>query len=59
MHMVIVAQLAERWLVVPDVAGSNPVVHPKGEMYVVEQEVLHVQEAQAHEECAYVLGMFR
>ncbi len=27
--MVVVAQLAERWLVVPDVAGSSPVFHPK------------------------------
>ncbi len=26
--MVGVAQLVERWLVVPDVAGSSPVVHP-------------------------------
>jgi hypothetical protein len=26
--MVGVAQLAERWLVEPDVAGSSPVVHP-------------------------------
>lgn|GEM_PF-3510687 len=24
-----VAQLAERWLVEPEVAGSSPVVHPK------------------------------
>ena len=28
--MVGVAQLVERWLVEPDVAGSSPVVHPKG-----------------------------
>ena len=28
MNMVGVAQLAERWLVEPDVAGSSPVVHP-------------------------------
>ncbi len=27
--MVVVAQLVERWLVVPDVAGSSPVIHPK------------------------------
>ena len=27
-HMVVVAQLVERWLVVPDVAGSSPVIHP-------------------------------
>lgn len=27
--MVVVAQLAERWLVEPDVAGSSPVDHPK------------------------------
>jgi hypothetical protein len=27
-NMVGVAQLVERWLVVPDVAGSSPVVHP-------------------------------
>lgn len=26
--MVGVAQLVERWLVVPEVAGSSPVVHP-------------------------------
>ena len=26
--MVVVAQLVERWLVVPDVAGSSPVIHP-------------------------------
>ena len=26
--MVGVAQLVERWLVEPDVAGSSPVVHP-------------------------------
>ncbi len=26
--MVGVAQLVERWLVVPDVAGSSPVIHP-------------------------------
>lgn len=26
--MVVVAQLAERWLVEPDVAGSSPVDHP-------------------------------
>ena len=24
----VVAQLVERWLVVPDVAGSSPVIHP-------------------------------
>ena len=29
--MVVVAQLAERWLVVPDVAGSSPVFHQKEE----------------------------
>ncbi len=28
-HMVVVAQLVERWLVEPDVAGSSPVDHPK------------------------------
>lgn len=28
-HMVVVAQLVERWLVVPDVAGSSPVIHPE------------------------------
>jgi ATP-dependent Clp protease adaptor protein ClpS len=28
LHMVVVAQLVERWLVVPDVAGSSPVIHP-------------------------------
>lgn len=28
--MVGVAQLVERWLVEPDVAGSSPVVHPIG-----------------------------
>ena len=27
-HLVVVAQLVERWLVVPDVAGSSPVIHP-------------------------------
>ena len=27
-HMAVVAQLVERWLVVPDVAGSSPVSHP-------------------------------
>ena len=27
--MVGVAQLVERWLVVPDVAGSSPVIHPR------------------------------
>lgn len=27
-RLVVVAQLVERWLVVPDVAGSNPVDHP-------------------------------
>lgn len=26
--MVVVAQLAEHWIVVPGVAGSNPVFHP-------------------------------
>lgn len=26
--MVVVAQLVERWLVEPDVAGSSPVDHP-------------------------------
>ena len=26
--MVGIAQLVERWLVEPDVAGSNPVIHP-------------------------------
>ena len=26
--MVVVAQLVERWLVVPEVAGSSPVIHP-------------------------------
>ena len=29
-RMVGVAQLAERWLVEPEVAGSSPVVHPHG-----------------------------
>ena len=33
--MVGVAQLVERWLVVPDVAGSSPVVHP-----TIDNEVL-------------------
>lgn len=28
-RMVVVAQLVERWLVVPDVAGSSPVSHPE------------------------------
>ncbi len=28
--MVVVAQLVERWLVEPDVAGSSPVGHPMG-----------------------------
>lgn len=28
--MVIVAQLVERWFVVPVAAGSSPVVHPIG-----------------------------
>ena len=28
-HMVAIAQLVERRLVVPDVAGSSPVSHPK------------------------------
>ena len=28
--MVDIAQLVERWLVVPDVAGSSPVIHPTG-----------------------------
>ena len=28
-RMVGVAQLVERWLVVPDVAGSSPVIHPR------------------------------
>lgn len=27
-RMVGVAQLVERWLVVPEVAGSSPVIHP-------------------------------
>ena len=27
-HLVVVAQLVERWLVVPEVAGSSPVIHP-------------------------------
>ena len=42
--MVGVAQLVERWLVEPDVAGSSPVVHPNlngrvGEVWVVESIV--------------------
>lgn len=28
-HMAVVAQLVERWLVVPDVAGSSPVGRPR------------------------------
>lgn len=28
LHMVDVVQSAERWVVVPEVAGSSPVVHP-------------------------------
>ncbi len=35
--MVGVAQLVERWLVVPDVAGSSPVIHP---MFLVSSPVL-------------------
>ena len=31
--MVVVAQLVERWLVVPDVAGSSPVIHPSETSY--------------------------
>ncbi len=27
-HMVGVAQLVERWIVAPEVAGSSPVTHP-------------------------------
>lgn len=27
--MVGVAQLVERWIVAPEVVGSNPIVHPK------------------------------
>ncbi len=29
--MVTVAQLAERWIVVPNVVGSSPISHPKEE----------------------------
>ena len=29
--MVTVAQLAERWIVVPNVVGSSPISHPKGD----------------------------
>jgi ATP-dependent Clp protease adaptor protein ClpS len=32
-HLVVVAQLVERWLVVPDVAGSSPVIHPSETQY--------------------------
>ena len=35
--MVVVAQLVERWLVVPDVAGSSPVRHP---MFVASSPLL-------------------
>ena len=28
--MVVVAQLVERWIVIPEVAGSSPVSHPEG-----------------------------
>lgn len=28
------AQLVERWVVVPEVAGSNPVTHPKSSISV-------------------------
>lgn len=34
--MVVVAQLVERWLVVPDVAGSSPVIHPS----IIEEPVV-------------------
>jgi hypothetical protein len=32
--MVGVAQLVERWLVEPDVAGSSPVVHPNRKIWL-------------------------
>lgn len=35
--MVGVAQLVERWLVVPDVAGSSPVIHPNRETDLLEE----------------------
>ena len=34
-HMAVVAQLVERWLVVPDVAGSSPVGRPLGRVPVL------------------------
>ena len=42
--MVVVAQLVERWLVEPDVAGSSPVGHPK-KNGLIRQAVFHVWEA--------------
>ena len=39
-HMVVVAQLVERWLVVPDVAGSSPVIHPSEIEYAAPAEAL-------------------
>ena len=38
--MVVVAQLVERWLVVPDVAGSSPVIHPNRETDLLEEASL-------------------
>ena len=37
--MVVVAQLVERWIVIPVVAGSNPVDHPVGPYGGIEQLV--------------------
>ena len=42
-HLVVVAQLVERWLVVPDVAGSSPVIHPS----ITEQEIRQEQPSEA------------
>ena len=40
-HMVAVAQLAERQVVVLDVAGSNPVGHPNARSWAARPRRLH------------------
>ena len=37
--MVTVAQLAERWIVVPNVIGSIPISHPKYKELLIERRI--------------------
>lgn len=47
--MVGVAQLVERWIVVPDVTGPSPVTHPCFFTWLLKSRLVHLGECLATE----------